>query len=397
MKLYSREFMRAANVGKVKRVRIFNGGAKEVLSGVAPLRYEEAFEVGTETWMGSAARENVLREMRGFMERVRQYNVAGGTNGFDERTLDELVTRMQIDLLRQGDDLVDYTPLLFTERKDENVTEIANLLDYLPWVGKESVIDGSGDNVPLIQHKLPAQYTVNMEIRGFGDTVKFRELVFNPFYKTENIITSAARILADAKNHDAFGPIVGATYTTPFLQTKETSGASVDINMYLTIKKAIVKALSLYCLPIGKPNGTLKCEVFLLINPLDRLRIEPVVNGNLAQAGGLQQYAGALPLDGIIPYAGGLNDGMKYGKETLSFPGVPQNSAFVFVKVDTYSGYRIVKQDETMEMAPGDIMSLTNEKRVWYRIRGVHSDFVTPKTEGGKNYGAVVKVELPDD
>jgi hypothetical protein len=397
MKLLNREYMRKQNVGKVKRIRLYNGTAVECLSSPAvSVAHEEAFEISSEQWMGSAARESVLRDLYGLQARVRQYNAA---TGYDAQTIHQLASLITLDLSRQADDYTDYGSVLYTEKKDENAQEIASLMNYLPFVGKEEDIMGTGDTVPLMQHKLPETYNVNMKIRGFGDKTQFRELVFNPFYKTENLISSAARILADEKNKDVFGPVMGATYGADHIQTAETSGPTLDVNMYNTIKKALIKALGLICKPVGKPNGSLKCEVYLLINDLDKMNIEPVVNGNLSMAGGMQQYVGALPIDGLIPYSGGLNDGLSYGSETLSYPGVARGYAYAFVKVDVYSGYRIVKQNETMEMSPGDILGMSSEKRLWYRIRGLHHDFVLPATEGTganlKAYGAVVKIELP--
>lgn len=103
-----------------------------------------------------------------------------------------------------------------------------------------------------------------------------------------------------------------------------------------------------------------------------------------------------MPVAGIIPYGCGLNHGQLYGKETLKYPGVEQGAVFVFVKVDVYGGYRIVKRNETMEVGEGDILGLTAEKRAWHRIRGIANDWVLPKTESSKNYGAVVKTALPD-
>ena len=74
---------------------------------------------------------------------------------------------------------------------------------------------------------------------------------------------------------------------------------------------------------------------------------------------------------------------------------MPQGKVYVYVKVDTFGAYRIIKHNETMEVGAGDVLALTSEHRAWHRIRGVFTDWVKPVTEGGKAYGAVVEITLP--
>jgi hypothetical protein len=140
-------------------------------------------------------------------------------------------------------------------------------------------------------------------------------------------------------------------------------------------------------------------QIYLLINPLDEMNIMPVINGALASAGGIQQIAGKLSIDGVISYGNGLNDGQKYGNETLKYPGCQQGTAYAIIVPEVYSGYRFIKRNETMEVGEGDILGLTAEKRAWYRIRGIHNGFVLPETTGSgvnaKYYGSVVKITLP--
>jgi len=394
MKLLNAETMRKSLVGKVRNVRIYKGTAKDNLNSAdAATAYSEPIKVANESWKGSAGREKLLNERHNLETKVKQMNAA---TGYDAATIQKLAGLYVIDLVRTADDYADYTPVLFTEKVDENAPETVNLRNYMPYIGKEENIMGSGDTVPLMEHNLPVDAIVKLFIRGFGDKTTLRDLIFNPFHKTEQIIESAARILADEKNKDSIGGIVGATYGAPFAQAADTAGATYDIQLYNTLKRALYKAVNLENLPTKRANGLMRHEVFLLVNPLDLMNIQPIVNGSLAGAGGLQQVAQALPIDGIIPYGCGLNDGQTYGKEVLSYPGVALGSVYVFVKVDVYGGYRIVKRNETMEVGEGDILGLTSEKRAWHRIRGCFNDWVLPQTVGGKNYGAAIKVALPE-
>jgi len=393
MKILNAETMRKSLVGKVRNICIYkNEASVDISNHSSDVAYNKPIKVTSETWSGSASREVLLNERKNLTEKVKMMNAA---TGFDMATIQALAGLYTIDLVRQADEYADYTPVMFKEVVDANAPETVNLRDVTPYIGKEEDITGSGDTVPLMQHSLPLDYPVYLKVRGFGDKTTMRQLVFNPFHKTEMIIQSSARILADEKNNDSFGPIMGAAYGTEHKQAADTLGATYDLQVYNTLKKGIRKALGLYCKPLNKENGLVKHEIYLLVNPMDLIDIQPIVNGALAGVGGIQQIAAALPVDGIIPYGGGLNNGLLYGQEVLKYPGVPQGKVYVLIKVDSFGGYRIVKRNETMDVGAGDVLNLTSEHRAWHRIRGIFSDFVLPKVDGGKNYGAVVEITLP--
>jgi hypothetical protein len=389
--------LKKRNAGFIKHIRIYEGSDKENLTttSVTSLYSKDVPALATR-WKNSAAREAWLTLRRSLEGRVREMNAA---TGFDMETIRALAGNYTIDLVRLADDYADYTPVIFKETFDEALPEMFDLRDQLPYVGKEENIIGSSDTVPLMEHKLPVEYPVRLFIRGFGDKSTLRELVFNPFHKTEKTLESAARILADEKNADSIKPIVTATYDSYHTQEADTSGATFDLQLYNTIRKGVIKALGLINKGAGKANGTMHFQVYLLINPLDQMNIIPVINGALASAGGIQQIAGKLPIDGVISYGNGLNDGQKYGSETLKYPGCDRGYAYAIIVPEVYSGYRFVKQNETMEVGEGDILGLTTEKRAWHRIRGIHNLFVLPDTTGSgqsaKCYGSVIKIELP--
>jgi hypothetical protein len=394
-KILTRETMQLAGVGKARTVRIYKNTARENLTSTTnEAVWSKRIVAKNAHWRDTAARDELLKRRENLRERARAL-LQNAATGYDAATIQELAGIYAVDLARHADEYADYTPVIYIERFDENAPEIVSLRDYLPYTGKEEDIMGSSDTVPLMQHKLPENYAVTLNIRGFGDKTTLRELIFNPFHKTENIIESAARILADEKNADSISPIVGATYNAAHSQPGDTSGATYDLRLYNTLKKALYKALGLYNKPTGLQNSRLRYEAYLLINPIDLINVQPVVNGALSAAGGIQQITAAIPFDGVIPYGGGLNDGQPYGSATLHYPGASQGEAYVIIKVDTFGGYRITKQAETMEMGNENVLGLTTENRAWRRIRGVYSDWVLPQTEDGKQYGAVVKVTLP--
>jgi len=396
MKILNAETMRKDLVGKVRNIRIYNGTAtRNQKETDVPVANTETIKVTGERWLNSAGREKLLQDRKLLQDKIQ----ANAATGYSRREIAELATLMTIDLVRQADEYPDYTPVLAKEIVNEEATDPTNLLDQMPYIGKEEEVMGAGDTVPQMVHALPKKYPVELQIRGFGSKVSLRELVFNPFHQTEKLITSAARILSDHKNKDLFGDIFGVTYDAAHSQAADTSGATYDLQVYNTLKSGIRKAARLICEPLGKVNAEYKHEIYLLINPLDQIDLLPIVNGALQGVGGLQQLAAALPISGVIPYGGGLNHGLKYGSEILSYPGVPLGKAYAFVKVDTFGAYRIVKRNETMEIGEGDVLSLSSEHRAWHRIRGMFTDWIKPVTVGSgssaKAYGAVVEITLP--
>jgi hypothetical protein len=197
---------------------------------------------------------------------------------------------------------------------------------------------------------------------------------------------SVARITVDSKNKDCIGKIVSASYDAAHSQAADSTGANFDLRLYNTIKKAIKKGLTLkHSLFVKKNLGDMKNEIYLLVNPTDLYDIEPVINGALERLSGINQLVGRLPIAGIIPYGGGLQDGLVWGKETLSFPGVPQGFVYVVVKTDV-GGYNLVKRDTTLEQGVGETLQLSTEERAWYRIGETFVDWLT---------NATIKVTLP--
>jgi len=399
-KLLNAEKMRKDLIGKVRNVRVYNGTSERNLKEAThDVVSEETIKVTGERWMNSAGREVLIRERKMLVDKLeKQKNASAGYAASD---IAALATLMTVDLVRQADEYPDYAAVLMDEIVDENMTETVDLLDQMPYIGKEEAVHGTGDTVPLMKPALPDKYPVSLEIRGFGDRTQLRQLIFNPFHTTEKLIASAARILADSKNKDLFGDIFGITYDAAHSQAADTSGATHDLRVYNTLKSAIRKAGRLLNVPLSKggsdkANAEYNHEVYLLVNPLDLIDIQPIINGALQSVGGIQQIASALPVDGIISYACGLNHGFKYGNETLSYPGVPAGKAYVYIKVNTFGAYRLIKRNETMDVGEGDVLALTSEHRAWHRIRGIWTEWVKPMTNGGKAFGAVIEVTLPE-
>jgi hypothetical protein len=127
---------------------------------------------------------------------------------------------------------------------------------------------------------------------------------------------------------------------------------------------------------------------------MDRRKVQPVISGALVGAGGLRQIVNALPIDGIIPYSGGIQNGLPWGKKVLSFPGVKEGE-FYMVAVTPYGGMTFIKRDLTLETGTGSVLQLSREERAWYRIGTTFMDWLIGSTEDGKAYGGIIKGKLP--
>jgi hypothetical protein len=391
MNIYNAEYMRKANVGKTRHIRLYNGMRESAFtSGFSTPLIDEVISIKTEEWKGSEAQARIFNERHNLIVKLKN-----AATGYDPATIAALVQNFVIDLQRLKDDMTDYTPILLTERVDTEAPENVTLRNYLPYVGREGTVMGAGDTVPLMEHNLPVDVVVKMVIKAFGDKTMFRELMLNPFYNTEHVMEGAARILVDGQNKESIGAIVGATYDANHSQAADTTGATKDLQTYLTVKAAIKKALALWNTPTKKQNGLMAHKIYLLLNPIDLPDIQPIVEGGLERLAGINQMVGRLPIDAIIPYSGGLNDGMAWGGETLSFPGVAAGTFYIMIKNDVYGGYKIVKRTATMEMGSGDVLALTTETRAWHRIDGTYLDWILPSAAGGKQYGAVIKGAFP--
>jgi hypothetical protein len=384
IKLYNAETMRKDLIGQVRNIRVYRTGLEKPFA-------EESFIIKNERWQNSAAQEAIFAE-RGIL--LQRYKNAA--TGYDRDTIAALLGKnIIIDLQRLTDDMAVHTGTLFTEKNDPDITDPSYLRQFLPLIGKAEEVMGSGDTVPLMEHNLPVNTMIPLKLKAFGDKTMFRELVLNPFYKTQNIIESAARVMVDEQNKEAIAPIVTPTYPAAFTQDPDTTGATLDLKIYNTVKAAIKKAVRLWNIPTKKQNGLMAYKIYLLTNPMDAPDVLPILNGALRSLAGINQIVDALGIDGVIPYGGGLNDGMTWGKETLSYPGVEAGTFYIFVKNDVYGAYRIIKRNPTMEMGPGDPLELTTEKRAWHWIDGTFLDWILPTTDDGKNYGAVIKGTFP--
>ncbi|GBR73158.1 hypothetical protein NO1_0588 [Candidatus Termititenax aidoneus] len=375
-----------------KVYKVFLRGMSELFSKpmLEPSRKVATRNLGVK-WLGSEGREKLLKEMYFLHSKIKTQKLAA--TGYDAATLKQFFADLVLDVQARVDDLTDYSQQLMTVLSRPDATKEVKLRDILPYVGREGVNSGTNDAFPLLQHALGTLDEVIMEIRGFGDLYGLNEELFDQFFAIDRITEGASRVIADEANADFFTPVVSATYDAAHSVTFDTTGATNELKIYNTVNNAVDKVLNLYNPLAKKYNYELNPTIELLLNPRNKRHVVPIVTGELSKLNGINQLTGAL-VDNIINYSGGLNDGASYGEETLSYPGVAVDTAYVVAKTNAFGAYKINKVDTTLDIQEADILTSAKEKRRWYRCRGIYLNSTLPSTIDGKVSGTIVKLPL---
>src|SRR5574344_1652831 len=152
--------------GEVRVAKVYAGTAEENKTATNSRVFEggEAkYKIGSGKWKNSAGYHELWRDIYANQQKL--------VNSATPPTTTELAAyfaKLFIDVQRQMDDLLDITPMVANVIKDENAQEIVNVRDYLPFVGKEKIISGTNDKVPLIDAKTASVETMILYVRAFG-------------------------------------------------------------------------------------------------------------------------------------------------------------------------------------------------------------------------------------
>ena len=386
---------RMANTRHSRRISVYRGNRDDNLAAErACTYYNRDIVVTSPAWRDTDRRARLhdsIGELRGRLEAQRNAN-----QGHDPQTIADLMGAYFIDIVRMSDEMPDYTSVLTTVHNRPNMPKDINLRDFLPYTGKEMEIRGSNDSVPLIEQATADKIPISLSIKAFGHKSSLFNMAFNPFWDVNRLMETVASIRVDSRNDDVIGAIVRAEYDAAHMQAADTEGETRDLRVYNTIDDALSMLYGLYHPQFDtRKIGTMNPRIYLLINPMDVRKTRAVISGGLVGAGGLKQIVNALPIDGIIPYSGGIQDGLSWGKEVLKFPGVKEGE-FYLVAVTPYGGMTFTKRDLTLETGTGSVLQLSREERAWYRIGATFLDWLIGKTVGSKAYGGIIKGKLPE-
>ena len=377
---------------------VFSGSADQNLKDSKPVVYGDKILVPMKNgnWENSEGKIRLWNEIG---ELHKKINAAQAPS---DDALTALLGKIFIDITRRAQEAPDMTSLIATEDTNLEFSETINMREIWPYRGKFKTISGSNDSVPLIEQALGEVDTVNMEIVALGWKDSLKNLLFNRLHSIEKVLQSVVSADTDYRNSKTVGVIVGATYVASQKQAADaTEGATYDVKMYNTFRKAIKKIIGLKDIRTNRNIAVPSLAV--LCNSADTWSIERVINGQLQSAGtggALNSLnTSALPIAQIIEYNQGINDGFTWGKETLSFPGVTAGKCYLFVPREYF--WVMNKRPLVMETGRGSVLQLSTEERAWYRaMTEYHKIFLGssyPATTVGPGYGAVIEISLPTD
>ena len=381
-------------------VAIFSGNAAENVKGQTEIIGKELIVPMTNSvWEGSEGYAKLWSEIKDLQDKARKEMAVNANQAPSATTLESLLQKVIIDITRRRQESGDLTSLVATEITDFDFPEVITLRELYDYVGEMQEISGSNDSVPLIEQALGVTDTVSMKILAIGWKDSLKNLLFNKLRDIEKANKAAVNAYTDKRNAATIGTIVSATYHATQKQAADaTANATFDALMYNTLRKAIKKLRGLKDpqtkLPIAVPSLTLLC------NSADRWDIERVINGQLGSGNGTitGQNMASLPIDTIIEYDHGILDGKTWGKKKLSYPGVAQGKAYLFVPREAF--WVAVKRPLTMETGRGSVLQLSTEEKAWYGVQGEHykqflgSSYPAAGTTGE---GFVVEITLPTE
>ena len=381
-------------------VAIFSGNAAENVKGQTEIIGKELIVPMTNSvWEGSEGHAKLWGEIKDLQAQAKKEMATNAAQAPSATTLESLLQKVIIDITRRRQESGDLTSLVATEITDFDFPEVITLRELYDYVGEMQEVSGSNDSVPLIEQALGVTDTVSMKILAIGWKDSLKNLLFNKLRDIEKANKAAVNAYVDKRNAATIGTIVSATYHATQKQAADaTANATFDALMYNTLRKGIKKVRGLKDpqtkLPIAVPSLTLLC------NSADRWDIERVINGQLGSGNGTitGQNMASLPIDTIIEYDHGILDGKTWGKKKLSYPGVTQGKAYLFVPREAF--WVAVKRPLTMETGRGSVLQLSTEEKAWYGVQGEHykqflgSSYPAAGTSGE---GFIVEITLPTE
>jgi hypothetical protein len=383
--------------GFTREVAVYAGTAVENCKSTEPKRFmiaenkdRELIKIGSAQWKNSEGHYKLWNE-------IHELQVKNAATPLSPTETAALFAKLYIDIARQMDDLMDVTPSIALVLNRPDAQEITYLRDLYPYVGKEKLISGTNDKVPLIDAKSGTTETITQYVRAFGWKASLKMMAFSEINVLQKVTESAAIIAVDSKNQDLIAPIVGATYGALHAQVADTTGSTYDLKMRNTIRKA-VKTLGklyhpMYTKKLVASLSEFSSNIGILCHPGEADDIRRAVTGWVG-GGNVQDMSAIGNIGNIIPYAGGIQDGETWGEEVLSLPGVASGTAYMFIPNQAIV---LNKRDITLETGMSTVLELATEERSWHRITGKHTAYLLGGCATNTGKGCIIKITLPTE
>lgn len=345
--------------------------------------------------------EDSMKKVKAFIDRnKRLVNV----NQFPDDYYD-LIDLIRMDLTRRRIEAADYTAEFTNEITNPNYPQSIPLIEFLPFAGAFEPVVGTGQNVAMIQQKTGVSGSVDVTLYALGHARSLEDELYNlDIYSLEKVLKAVNRAHTGLRNNRCFNPLIALSMATPngwsaFQRVAaDTTGATYDVRLYLTLRNAIRRLMGLLDMQTGQEIDAEKI-VLLCRNKVIQWDIARVVDGQLEKFGTPIENRGKLGIDELWLYKGDVVD---VGEDRVTYNGVPEGVAYLFVPGPAGAPtWTLNKRQLTQEIGRGNVLQLARERRAWYfgqaEYRGEfmgNSGDLTPPTNTG--YGYVVEITLPD-
>jgi hypothetical protein len=408
-KLYARRL--ANNFGI--QTGLFYGKGEDQIDGNSPVLdkngkpYQAKVYSSGGKWVGS---ENYAKHLSMMEEKLKivqnQIDRRVNLNQFPTDYYD-LINMMEIDLTRRRIEAMDYTTEITQEKVNTNYSRAISIKEILPFAGAFEPMKGSGDNMPMIEHKTGAKGTIEMVLYALGDARSFEDELYNlDIYSIEKVLAAVNRAHIGLRNHLCLGPMpllsaqpAPGGWHASQLVAADVTGGTYEERLYLTLRNALRRLLGLLDEQTGQ-EITASRVVLLVRNQVIQFDLDRILRGQLAGFGATVTNRQPLAINEVWLYKG---DRIVVGPRTHTYLGVQENHAYMFVPGPANAPYyTAIKRQLTMEVGRGDVLQLAHERRAWYFVQqhynlewfgSSHPDAPSPYSDGG--YGYVVAIELP--
>lgn len=387
---------------------LYYGSKEYQMSNTEPVirkngeRLESTVVAAGPTWKNSEGYSRLWNQIEDAMQRVKnQIDRKVNINQFPDDYYD-LIDLMRIDITRRRIEEEDYTDLFTREVTNPNFSKAVSLLEFLPFAGAFEKIKGTGDNVPMLQQKTGEEGSVNIEPYGLGHARSLEDELYNlDIYSIEKVNTAVARAHTSMRNHVCFNPLIALTnaggWDASQIVAADTTGATYDQKLYLTIRNAIRTLMGLLDPQTQQEIDTPRM-VLLVRNNVIQWDLNRILQGQLQKFGSPVENRESLSINEVWRYIG---DTVDVGPKRVVYPGVPENTAYLFVPGPAGSpNWTLSKRQLTQEVGRGDVLTLARERRAWYFAQGEYrEEFLGSSSSSlglGSGYGYVVTIDLPD-
>lgn len=355
---------------------------------------------GSQKWEQSAAYDQLWSNIEQTMKKMNGYIKREGvvTNAAQfAADYYDLINMIRLDLTRRRVEEADFTSIIAKEQVLPNISRSCKVDEFLPYAGAFEEFKGRGETINMMEHTTGSTATVTQVMYALGDARTLEDSLYNlDIFSTMKVMDAYVRAHRAKRNDLLFAPIIGATWTgTGASQsvTADSSGATYDEKLYLTINKGIeaIRALKdpQTGLPIDASRLTLVCAYE------NERAINRVINGQLDNSKG--KAINLQPLSEvtrILPYRG---DSITVGLRKYTYTGVTKNEAYLMVAgVDDAPNYVITKRSLTYEVGQGDPFTMIKDGQVGYFSQTEYNtEFLGGAGGGTDGEGYVVKMALP--